>query len=171
MSSHAASTRLRRGPTCWTQLSRASLAPLGTGLRIEALALLLVVLLVGCASTAPTTPAPLNSPQTQALNVTKTLADSINAAVKTAISLRDSGKLSQADTTVIENWAKSAAILDDTIATEIGSADPWTLQKQKILVLLPAFQIPGTSNMDAIIQASINSVRVLIMQLQTQVAN
>jgi len=137
-----------------------------------ALLLSLPVAFVGCGNpTTATTPAPPNSPQTQALNITKTIADSINAAVKTAISLRDSGKLSQANTTAIENWAKSAAVLDDTIATELGSADPWTLQKQKILVMIPAFNIPGSSTMDATIQASLKAVSTLIMQLQAQVVN
>ena len=75
----------------------------------------LALFLAGCGASTPTTPVtpvPPNSPQTQALNVDKTLADAISAAVNTAISLRNAGKISQADTATIENWAKSAAILD-----------------------------------------------------------
>ena len=140
-------------------------------MKIATLALALI--LVGCGASTPTTPAvpvPPNSPQTQVLNITKTLADSINAAVKTAISLRDSGKIDQATTLTIENWAKSAAVLDDTIATELGSADPWPLQKQKILVILPAFRIPGTSYVNTTLQAALTAVGTILSQLQVQVA-
>ena len=129
----------------------------------------LALFLAGCGASTPTTPvtpAPVNSPQTQALNVDKALADAISAAVNTAISLRNAGKISQADTTTIENWAKSAAILDDTIATEIGSADPWATQKTKILAMLPLFKIPGTSTIDTTLQAALAAVSALLTQLQ-----
>ena len=129
----------------------------------------LAIFLAGCGASTPTTPVtpvPPNSPQTQALNVDKTLADAISAAVNTAISLRNAGKISQADTATIENWAKSAAILDDTIATEIGSADPWATQKTKILAMLPLFKIPGTSTVDTTLQAALAAVSALLTQLQ-----
>ena len=132
---------------------------------MKIVALLSFLFLWGCPA-ATTTPAPPNSPQTQAVNVTKLLADSINAAVKTAIAERNAGKVSQADTTTIENWAKSAAVLDDTIATELGSADPWTTQKAKILVMLPGFKIPGTSTTDTTLQAALAAVSTLLTQLQ-----
>ena len=129
----------------------------------------LALFLAGCGASTPTTPVtpvPPNSPQTQALNVDKTLADAISTAVNTAISLRNAGKISQADTATIENWAKSAAILDDTIATEIGSADPWATQKTKILAMLPLFKIPGTSTVDTTLQAALAAVSALLTQLQ-----
>ena len=132
-----------------------------------------VLLINGCSSStpvAPTIPIPPNSPQTQAVNITKTLADSINAAVNTAISLRGSGKLSAANTTLIENWASSAAKLDDSIATELSSSDTWAVQEQKILVLIPTFKIPGTSTLDVSMQAAISAVSALLNQLQAQVS-
>jgi hypothetical protein len=132
---------------------------------------LLVFLLVGCHSTntSATTPAPVNSPQTQVLNIDKTLADAINAAVKAAIILRDQGKLSQANTTLIENWAKAAAILDDQIATELGSADTWAVQKTKILAMLPGFKIPVVSGLDPTLQADLVGITAIVAQIQGQV--
>lgn len=125
--------------------------------------------LVSCGASNPATvgtPAPPNSPQTQALNITKAITDAITAAVNTTIRLRDAGKVSQADTTTIENWAKSAYVLDDTITTELTSADAWTLQKQKILVMLPLFKIPGTSTTDTTIQAALAAISAVVSQLQ-----
>lgn len=123
------------------------------------LALCLSFALAGCGNPpTATTPAPPNSAQTQLLNVTKTLADAINASVRTAISLRNSNQISAADTLAVENWAKAAATLDDQIAAEIGSADPWAVQKQKILLLLPGFQLPITGTTNATLQASLVAV-------------
>jgi|SRR6185312_9198850 len=136
-----------------------------------AFALLLPVTLISCGASNPastTTPAPPNSPQTQALNITKTLADSINAAVKTAIAMRDQGKISPAVATQVENWAASAAILDDQIATELGSSDSWTIQKQKLLPSLAGFKLPQVTS-DPTLQSALAQVQVLIQQLLTQV--
>ncbi len=130
------------------------------------------LLLASCGgnATAPSAPAPPNSAQTQTLNITKTLADAINAAVKTAISLRNQGQISAADTVLIENWAKSAAILDDQIATELGNtADPWTVQKAKILLLLPGFQIPLTSTTNQTLAASLAAVSTTVQLIRAQV--
>ena len=135
--------------------------------------LTLVVLLASCggSATAPSTPAPpvVNSPQTQVANIDKTLADAINASVKTAIALRDQVTVSQANVTVIESWATSAATLDDQIATELGSADPWATQKTKILLLLPGLHVPATGGVSATLQVSLAAVETLIAQIQAQV--
>jgi hypothetical protein len=109
-----------------------------------------------------------NSPQTQALNITKTLADSINAAVKAGIALRDQGKLTQANNLVIQNWARSAVALDEQIATELGSADPWSIQKTKILAMLPGMKVPTISGLDASMAANLTAITALIAQIQGQ---
>jgi len=109
-----------------------------------------------------------NSPQTQALNITKTLADSINAAVKAGIALRDVGKLTQANNLVIQNWARSAVALDEQIATELGSADPWSIQKTKILAMLPGMKVPTISGLDASMAANLTAITALIAQIQGQ---
>jgi len=131
--------------------------------------LIACLLLSSCGNPTVQTPAPPNSPQTQVLNIDKTLADSINAAVKTAISLRNQGQVSAADVNTIENWAKAAAILDDQIATELGSADPWTVQKQKILLLLPGFQIPITGTINQTLAASLAAVTTTVNLIRAQV--
>ncbi len=133
--------------------------------------LLACALLAGCggSATAPNVPAPPNSAQTQTLNITKTLADAINAAVKTAISLRDQGQITAVDTRTVEDWAKAAAILDDQIATEIGSPDPWPTQKQKILLLLPGLQIPFRGPVNTTLAASLAAVTTTINLIRAQV--
>jgi len=109
-----------------------------------------------------------NYPQTQALNITKTLADSINAAVKAGIALRDQGKLTQANNLVIQNWAKSAVAFDEQIATELGSSDPWSVQKTKILAMLPGLKVPTISGLDASMAANLTAITALIAQIQGQ---
>ena len=134
------------------------------------LALALLLTSCGGSATAPVTPAPPNSPQTQTLNVTKALADAINAAVKTAITLRDQGQISASDTRTVENWAKSATILDDQIATELGNtSDPWPTQKAKILLLLPGFQFPFGGSTNTTLQAAITAVGTTVNLIRTQV--
>lgn len=136
------------------------------------LALALSFALVSCGGSNPTTvgtPAPPNSPQTQVLNVTKTLADAINTAVKSTIILRDQGLVSQADAVTVESWAASAATVDDQIATELGSSDSWTIQKQKILLSLVGFKLPlVTSN--PVLQSALQQALMLAQQIQSAVS-
>jgi len=134
-------------------------------------ALILPITLTSCGGSNPVTvgtPAPVNSPQTQVLNVTKTLADSINAAVKTAIALQGQGTISVADTQTVVTWAKASAILDDQIATELGSADAWTLQKKKIVASLAGFKLPQVTS-NPTLQLALQQVLVLVQQIQLQV--
>ncbi len=127
--------------------------------------------LTGCGN-PPTasTPPPPNSPQVQAHNVNKALADSINAAVKTSIAMRDQGKLSAATTRLIENWAVAASKVSDQIEMEITSTDSWAVQKQKILVLLTGIQIPNPGPVETAIQTALTAVGTLLRQFQMQVA-
>ncbi len=131
---------------------------------------LALLLLVGCGNPPQaSTPTPPNSPQTQVLNIDKTLADSINGAVKASISLRDQGKMTQANVTLIQGWAKSAVAVDDAIATELSSADPWATQKTKILAMLPSLKVPAVSGLDPTIQADFVAITAIIAQIQAQV--
>lgn len=134
------------------------------------LAFVLALGLVGCGNPSATTPAPPNSPQTQVLNIDKTLADAINGAVRASIVLRDQGKMSQANVTLIQAWAKSAVAVDDAIATELASSDPWSVQKTKILALLPGMKVPTVSGLDPTIQADLVAITAIIAQIQAQVS-
>lgn len=165
-------------------------------------ALLAIALVLGgigstsCAKpTSASTPAAPNSPQTQLHNVNKTFADSINAAVKTAIQMRDQAKakrdISCGDGTLvtitctpdnahwrslesitrqIEDWAVPASVVSDKIEMEITSADSWPVQKQKVLLLLTGFQLPNTGPVDTTVQAALTAVGTLLSQLRAQVA-
>ncbi len=124
----------------------------------------------GCGNpTSATTPNPPNSPQVQAHNINKALADSINALVKTAISMRDQGKLSSGNTKQIEDWSVSATLVSDKIEMEITSTDPWPVMKQKIVLLLTGFQIPNPSPTESTVQAALAAVKTVLTQLQAQV--
>lgn len=129
--------------------------------------LLPVTLISSCGNPATTTtPAPPNSPQVQAHNINKLLADSINSAVKTAIALRGQGKLSPAITAQIEDWSVRSSTMSDMVEMEITSADTWPVQKQKILVLLTTFQLPDTGPVESTIQAALSTVGTLLTQLR-----
>ncbi len=136
--------------------------------------LLLIAFLSGMLGCAPATvsgPAPPNSAQTQVANIDKALADANNAAVKLAIALRDQGKVSAATTATIENWSARVAQLDDQIASELGGADPWTTQKQKIGLLLAGFALPNIAgSLDPTLQADLVAVGNLLSQIQGQVS-
>lgn len=140
-------------------------------LKTPALACVLMLVLFACAKTpVSNNPAPPNSPQALVLNADKTLADANNAAVKLVIALRDQGKVSQATTSVIESWCASVAMLDDSIATELGSADTWAAQKQKILLLLAGFALPPViGNLDPTLQSDLAVIGSLLTQIQGQV--
>jgi len=132
-------------------------------------ALILALGLLGCGTPTVSTPAPPNSPQTALLNIDKTLADAINGAVKAAVLLGNQGKLSRPNVVLIESWSKSAVALDDAIATELGSADPWSVQKTKILALLPGLKVPAISGLDPTIQADLVAIAAILGQIQAQV--
>ena len=72
-------------------------------MRNAILAFVLALGLVGCGNPSANTVAPPNSPQSTVALTVKTVADADLAGVKTVIALRDQGKLSQANTTTIEN--------------------------------------------------------------------
>jgi purine nucleoside permease len=123
----------------------------------------------GGSATAPVTPVPPNSAQTQVFNVNKTIADSIHGAVTASITLRDQGKISQATLAQVEAWAKAAVPVCDQIDSEIGSSDAWATQRVKILALLPQFKVPAIAGIDPSIQTLLSNVTTLIAQIQAQV--
>src|SRR5471032_2400381 len=103
-------------------------------------AVLILVLMAGCTSTSPTSnppaaPLPVSS-QITILQADKALADAVNAAVHGVIALRDQGKVSQADTTEIENYclpaAKFSDALDTIITTSTANGDTWAVERGKI---------------------------------------
>lgn len=141
---------------------------------IRASIFIAALLLCGCGTPTASTPSPVNSPQTQAINIDKTMADAINSAVKISISLRcatppAAGCIDPGTVILIENWAKSAASLDDQIAAELANSDTWDVQKQKILLLLPKLQIPIISGLNPTAQTALTVVTSLISQIQAQV--
>jgi len=136
-----------------------------------ALLLSLSVAFVGCGNpTTATTPAPPNSPQTQVINISKTLADAISGAVNASIALRDQGKITPDTNLLIRNWAKSAITLNESIATELGSADTWSVQKAKIYLTLTGFKTPTVSGLDPTIQADFAAIMAIVQQIQTAVS-
>ena len=140
---------------------------------MRTLALLVITIgLVGCGTPTATTPAPVaaNSPQTQAHNINKTLADSINTVEKTAIAMRNQGKLAPTTTKQIEDWAVSASLISDKVEMEITSTDTWPVQKQKILALLITVHIPNPGPIETTVQAALMAVGTVLNQLQSQVA-
>lgn len=129
------------------------------------------ILLSSCASrvpVAPGIPLPPNSPQTQVLNVTKTLHDAVDAAVRTVISLRDNKTISPADARNVENWSLSVLDLNDKMLNELGSNDSWQVQKQKLLLSLAGFKLPVVTS-NQVLQSALNSVQAIIQQIQGQV--
>lgn len=138
---------------------------------IRASIFIAALLLCGCGTPTVVTPAPVqNSPQTQSHNINKTFADSINAAVKTAIDMRNQGKLSPAITKQIEDWAVSASLVSDKVEMELASSDMWVVQKQKIIIILTGFQIPNPGPIDSTVQVGLAAVATVLTQLQAQVA-
>ncbi len=134
------------------------------------LAFVIALALVGCGTPTATTPAPPNSPQTTVALTVKTIADADLAGVKTVIALRDQGKLSQANTTVIENWLAFVANADKQISVILAKPEPWTDQKREILVLLGTVTAPTlATTIDPGAQAVIAQILTLIAQIRTQV--
>lgn len=135
------------------------------------LALVITLGLVGCGTPTATTPAPVtNSPQTTVALTIKTVADADLAGVKTVIALRDAGKLSQANTTTIENWLGVVATTDKQVSAILANGQAWAQQKVQILALLGTVTAPAiATTIDPGAQAVIAQVMTLIAQIKTQV--
>jgi hypothetical protein len=138
-------------------------------LRIAVLALALFC--ASCGTPQANTPAPVqNSPQTTVTLTSKTVADAASAGVQTVISLRNAGKLSQANTTTIENWLGFVATTDKQVNTILANGQAWPAQKAQILTLLATVTAPQIATaIDPGAQAVIAQVMTLVAQIRTQV--
>jgi hypothetical protein len=135
-------------------------------------ALVAVLALAGCGNPpSASTPQPVNSPQSTVALTTKTIADTDQAGVKTVIALRDQGKLSQANTTTIENWLGFVATTDKSIGVILAKSEPWAQQKAEILTLLGTVTAPTiATTIDPAAQAVVAQIMTLVNQIKTQVA-
>jgi hypothetical protein len=133
--------------------------------------LLFALVLYGCGNPpATSTPAPPNSPQSTVALTVKTVADTTQAGVKTVIALRDQGKLSQANTTTIENWLGFVATTDKSISLIMANGQPWASQKADILKVLVTVTAPTlATNIDPGAQAIVAQIMTLVNQIRTQV--
>lgn len=104
-----------------------------------AFALALLLICGGCAksTTTATGTAPTPAPVTVA-NAISLLATADQAAVTTAITARDAGKISAADCGAIENVSVKIANAGLAMNAELRTADSWSVQKQKLLTILQA---------------------------------
>lgn len=126
--------------------------------------------LVSCATPTATTPPGTNSPQTTVALTINTIADADQAAVKTVISLRDQGKLSQANTENIETWLALVATTDKGVAAILAKPETWDQQKKEILTLLATVTAPAIAGkIDPGAQAVIAQIQTLLAQIKTLV--
>ena len=112
-------------------------------MRIFAVPILaLALLLTGCASKTTTAAAP---PAVLTVAQIVNLTSAADATlVSTVIAARNSGVMSAADVTTVENWVKLVAIPATTgISQELASTDPWPTQKSKILTMLATVTAPA----------------------------
>jgi hypothetical protein len=132
-----------------------------------------VLLMVACTSTTPVNvpTAPL-TPQAQVnvLNADKLLADAINGATKAVIQLRDQGKVSQADTSIVENYCVVAAKFSDGLDTIVTTNAIWSVQRGQIITLVQNTVLPVVgANVSPTAAAVISQVATLIAQVRAQV--
>ena len=134
----------------------------------------LLILMVGCAAT--TTPvnvptAPLSQQaQVNVLNADKLLADAINGATKAVIQLRDQGKVTQADTVVVQNYCVIAAKFSNGLDDIIVANDIWSVQRGKIITLIQNTALPVIgSNVSPTAAAVVAQVVTLLAQVRAQV--
>lgn len=162
------SGRLRSG-MIGKPVHRPNEVPWSRAVKYHSLCVLLCLLLVSCAPKASTPPS-LNSAQTQTAQLNNTVADADLAAVKTVIALRDAGKLSQANTTLIENWLALVATASKSIGLILVKPEPWTAQRAEILTLLATTTAPAVANtIDPAASTVIAQIQTLIAQVRAQV--
>lgn len=127
----------------------------------------------GCAASTATanTPTPVqNSPQSAVALAVKTVADTDQAGVQTVIALRNAGKLSQTNTTTIENWLGFIATTDKMVGGILANGQPWAQQKAAILTLLATVTAPAiATTVDPGAQVVVSQIMTLIAQIRTQV--
>ena len=118
-------------------------------MRIFAVPILaLALLLSGCASktTTATTPA---SPQLTIAQIDKTALDANGTMLTTIRQLRANGTMTAADVATIEQFDLAVVLpAIQGVATELGSADTWVVQKTKLITMLATVTAPA-----AVVQA------------------
>src|ERR1035437_2006490 len=133
-----------------------------------------LLLMVACTTTTPavnTPTAPLSSQaQVNVLNADKLLADAVNGAVKAVIQLRDQGKVSQADTVVVQNYCVVAAKFSNGLDDIVVANDIWSVQRGKIVTLIQNTALPVIgSNVSPTAAAVVSQVAALLAQVRAQV--
>lgn len=139
---------------------------------VLALGLTLTVGSTGCASATVSTPAPVqpNSPQSTVALLNKSVADTNLAGIKTVITLRDAGKLSQANTRTIQDWQEFIARTNKSIGLILVKPEPWSTQKSEILALLVTVTAPQLVGViDTQAQAVVSGIMTLVNQIREQV--
>ena len=130
--------------------------------------LLLTLVLVGCPKATVTPPA-APTPQVTVLQADRTLADAVNATVKTVISLRDRGIITQAETRLVESYCQVAAQYSDEVATVMSTGD-WTTQKSQLQAVTKATVFPVlTEKLGTTASSAIQQIVVLVTQIVQQV--
>lgn len=133
-----------------------------------------LLLMVACTPTTPavnTPTAPLSSQaQVNVLNADKLLADAVNGAVKAVIQLRDQGKVSQADTVVVQNYCVVAAKFSDGLNDIVVANAIWSVQRGQIITLIQNTVLPvAGANVSPTAAAVVAQVATLISQVRAQV--
>ena len=131
---------------------------------------LALCLFTGCAKNTTTSTPP--APQQTVVNAARAVADGINLAVSTCVSLNQQGKLNAANTNACKSWATLAAHTLDQVFAELSSSDPWATQKTKILTYLATVTAPAVaSGIDPAASAQFTAVATLVKQLIAQVTS
>jgi len=126
--------------------------------------------LISCGTPTVQTPSPPNSPQTTVATLVKTVADTNLAGIRTVITLRDGGKITQAAAKTIQDWQAFIATTDKQIGLILAKSEPWSDQKREIVVLLGTVTAPAlATNIDPGAQAVVSQIMTLIAQIRVQV--
>lgn len=140
------------------------------GLKRTALNLLLVIGLViglgvGChKSTTVSTPAvPAN---VQVAGFSRTLADGISTSSRTLAALRDNGKVTEAETLIVQNYILTTARTGKAMDAELLSSDDWPTQRAKIVQLWVA---TGLSNAKSNLSTTAGLVLDTILSVVNQI--
>ena len=131
--------------------------------------IVLALVLAGCAPQATVTPPSTPTPQVTVLQADRTLADALNATVKTVISLRDRGMITQAETRLVESYCQVAAQYSDEVATVMSTGD-WTTQKSQLQAVTKATVFPVlTQKLGTTASSAIQQIIALVTQIVQQV--
>ena len=130
----------------------------------------LLIAFVACQKNAASSSPPSTPSNVQMATLSKTLADACATASSTVISLRNNGKITEAETRTVQNYIVLAVNTDKAMNSELVSADDWPTQRSRIIQLWTAAGLSAAkANLSTTAGLVLDIIIVVVNQIMTAI--